>query len=137
MKEEEKAIRDKFALPEELRLVKEDEVRGEAKEEWARNRREWQMEEEVRRKKFDSRFGQLRINGASSKCMERAGSIEDLSSEASGSSLKKSKATSRLASSLIRNSLRKQGSLVPSVSMTRGSAGMKLVAKDVGVAKKR
>jgi len=138
MKEEEKAIRDKFALPEELHLVKEDEVRDEAKEEWARNRREWQMEEEVKRKKFDSNFGQLRINN--SKSMERASSLED-STPASGgevaSSLKKSsKATSRLASSLIRNSLRKQGSLVPSALKARG-AGTKLVAKDVGVVKKR
>jgi len=140
MKEEEKAIRDKFALPEELQLVKEDEIRSEAKEEWARNRREWQMGEEVRRKKFDSRFGQLRINAASSKYMERASNIEDLrhtSGEESGLSLKKSNAKSRLASSLIRNSLRKQGSLVPSVLTARGSAGMKPVAKDVGVVKKR
>src|SRR5258708_2691310 len=109
MKEEEKAIRDKFALPEELQLVKEDEIRSEAKEEWARNRREWEMGEEVRRKKFDSRLGQLRINGASSKYMGGGSNIEGVrhtSGEESGLSLKKSTAKSRLGSSLIRNSLR-------------------------------
>ena len=157
MKEEEKAIRDKFALPEELQLVKEDEVRDEAKEEWAKSRREWQMEEDVRRKKFDSEFGRIPMNGASSNGQERANSHEGSrhtimprredetlsgwSHNSSGkqltSSLKKSsKVTSTLASSLIRNSLKRQGSLVPSVLTARGSASTKLVAKDIGIVKK-
>ncbi|KAF8339982.1 uncharacterized protein EI90DRAFT_3243071 [Cantharellus anzutake] len=111
--DEEKAVRDKFALPEELHLVKEDDVREEAKEEWVRSRREWEMEEEVRQKKFDSNYGHLGINGVPPKV------------------------TSKLASSLLRNSLKKQGALLPSISTSRSLIGRKLVAKDIGVVKKR
>jgi len=96
-REEEDSVRNKFALPAELQLVKEDDVREEAREEWQRARREYKLEDDVRQKTFRSQHGSLGLNSRP-KMMKS-------SRVAVGSS--SSSAKSALAASLLRNSIKK------------------------------
>lgn len=92
-REEDDSVRNKFSLSAELKLVKEDDVREEAKEEWQRARREYMLEEDVRQKTFRSQHGSLQLSSQ----------LKGKPSRAAGSS----SAKSTLAASLLRNSLKK------------------------------
>ena len=105
-REEEDSVRNKFSLSTELELVKEDDVREEAREEWQRARREYKLEEDVRQKTFRSQHGSLGLN--SHPKMK--------SSRVAGSSLSSAKST--LAASLLRNSLKKSDPFTTSSSST-------------------
>jgi len=116
-REEEDSVRNKFGLSTELKLVKEDDVREEAREEWQRARREYKLEEDVRQKTFKSQHGSLGLN--SQPKMK--------SSRVAGSSLSSSSssAKSALAATLLRNSLKKSdpftiGSPSTSSAQSRG-----------------
>jgi len=115
-REEEDSVRDKFGLSTELKLVKEDDVREEAREEWQRARREYKLEEDVRQKTFKSQHGSLGLNSQSKTKPSRV----------AGSSLSSSSsAKSTLAATLLRNSLKKSdpftvGSSSTSLAKARG-----------------
>jgi coiled-coil domain-containing protein 130 len=96
-REEEDSVRNKFGLSTELKLVKEDDVREEAREEWQRARREYMLEEDVRQKTFRSQHGSLGLNSQPKAKPSRVG----------GSSSSSPSAKSALAASLLRNSLKK------------------------------
>lgn len=112
VKQEEESFKDKFSLSSDLKLVKEDEVREEAKEEWGKARIEYGREKDAEKKMFESKHGSLGLSRPSSS---RSSSSRPLPSRSSSSSAKltprsnsgSSAAKASLMSSLLRNTQRK------------------------------
>jgi len=143
---EEKGVRDKFALPEDLVLVREDDVRDEAREEWERGRRDWEREEDVRRKRIESQYGTLSLNdlapSTSAKGKPRVTSTSSVSSKRAAItkalSQHSSAASTILASTVLRNSLKRKDPFLSSASLGgKSSSVSRPKAKDVGIMSRR
>lgn len=128
-REEEAAVRDKFALPAELALVKEDEVREEAKELWekAKGERRWDEDDQGKGKgRADvgpSSVASLRQSSSKTPSSTSRARIRPSSSNASKPSVK-----SALASTLLKNTQKRadpfasafSSSSTPSSRATKG-----------------
>ena len=138
IRDEEDSVRDKFALPKELDLVKEDEVREEAKEMWERGRTEWIREEDKKRKVFDSQFGSLGLNkpiplsSATKRTTTAAFGVPPPKRPRSVPSTQ-SAPMSTLASTILRNSLKHRNPF----SVTSSASGSRMPAQAVGVISKK
>jgi len=134
IRDEEDSVRDKFALPKQLDLVKEDEVREEAKEMWERGRTEWIREEDKRRKVFDSQFGSLGLNKPiplSSATKRTLTTTFDAPPPKRPRSVPSPRST--LASTILRNSLKRRDPF----SVTSPASGSRMPAQEVGVISKK
>ncbi|KAF8318487.1 DUF572-domain-containing protein [Clavulina sp. PMI_390] len=112
-KEEEDSVRNKFSLPNDLALVKEDEVREEAHEEWKKAREAFKLEDDVRRKTFQSQHGSLGLNH---KVRSVSSSSVSSSKRSARSTSTPSNAKATLAATLLRNTQRRLDPFAPSSS---------------------
>ncbi|KAG8830474.1 hypothetical protein FRB91_009195 [Serendipita sp. 411] len=65
-REEEDSVKDKYALPSEMKLVDEAEVREEASATWAQERAEWEEQEYKKRRRMKAEMGSVPKKDATS-----------------------------------------------------------------------